>query len=132
MKKINIVSLIILGLFAFITTANALADTVYIHDKVGQVTYGTPREYQANRVINVDWDNFTPDADAQIAITLNKKKLIGGYTNITRKQAWIKGKKEDVFYFGNKYAAATYRPHLIFNATNDNAKISGQFGFWLD
>lgn len=127
MKKINIVALTILGMFAFVTTIYATGYDSYYLTKVGQVDYGSDVSIKKDRVVNVRWTNGSTDSDAQIAVTLNKKKLIGGYTNITRMQKWIKGVLDDAFYFGDDYANGTYRAHIVFNATNDNKAISGQY-----
>lgn len=127
MKKVNGVALLIIGMFAFVTTIYAAGYDSYYLTKVGQVDYGSDVSIKKDRVVNVRWTNGSTDSDAQIAVTLNKKKLIGGYTNITRMQKWIKGLPNYDFYFGDDYANGTYRSHIVFNATNDNKAISGQY-----
>lgn len=127
MKKFNTIALLVLGMFVVVSVISAASYDTYYLEKVGQFDHGSDVSIKKGRVVNVRWTNGSTNSDAQIAVTLNKKKLFGGYTNITRKQKWIKGIPSDTFYFGDECADGTYRAHIVFNDSNDNKTISGQY-----
>lgn len=70
--------------------------------------------------------NKTPDSDAQVAITLSKKDLFGNYTYVTRQQRWITGVTNHTFTF-SKQDEGTYRVNVVFNDSNDDKTIKGDF-----
>lgn len=125
MKKFNAIALLVVGMFAFITSVAAYQSS-YTLNNVGDVSYGQSVEMAESKTPIVDWQNNSINSDAQIAVTFNRKKLLR-WDNITRIQKWTKGVSRKEFLFDRLEKKGTYRAHIVFNASNDNATIKGDY-----
>lgn len=112
------------ALFLGIVCISAYTLSSYHLTSVGQSDEGNP-EKLVYPYPTVSWTNGTPSSDAQIAVTLSHKGLFS-YSYVTRIQKWVKNVKSYDFVF-DKMDKGTYRANIIFNASNDNAAISGQY-----
>lgn len=124
-KKISIAVLSIVAVVLSISVVSAYTLDSYYLTKVGQYDTGSDEKTKYDHP-TVYVTNGSPDSDAEIAVTLNKKNILGKYGNVARQHRWIKNAKNPVFKFSTM-STATYRVNIVFNATNDNAAISGQY-----
>lgn len=124
-RKINIAVLSIVAVVLSISVVSAYTLDSYYLTKIGQYDVGTA-EKTKYKYPTVEWTNGSTNSDAEIAVTLNKKNIIGNYGNVARQHKWIKNVKNYSFRFSSM-STATYRANIVFNATNDNAAISGQY-----
>ena len=125
MKKIGVLLVAVLSIGLCVSIVSALNYDSYSFKKVGDYDVGTGRKLPY-KYPYVMWENDTPDSDAHLAITLNKKNFFGQYLNVTRQQKWIKNVDKYNFKF-SKQSTGTYRCNAIFNDSNDNKPIAGRY-----
>lgn len=95
-RKINIAVLSIVAVVLSISVVSAYTLDSYYLTKVGQYDVGTA-EKTKYKYPTVEWTNGSTNSDAEIAVTLNKKNIIGNYGNVARQHKWIKNVKNYSF-----------------------------------
>lgn len=124
MKKISLAIIMILTLSVGVMSVSAYTMSSYYLTSTGQYDEGSP-ETTSYKYPFVSLTNGTTGADAEIAVTISKKGFFG-YTFISRQQKWMRNVPSYNFKFPAA-STATYRANVVFNASNDNRPISGQY-----
>lgn len=124
MRKVSYVLIATLLLTVGVMTVYAYNICGYELQNVGDYEVGNPEKTTKDRP-RVYLTNETPNSDAQVAITLSKKGLFG-YSYVTRIQRWITGVTNHTFTFTAK-DKGTYRANVVFNDSNDDKAIEGEF-----
>lgn len=121
------VSILLVGVLSFCLIANvvsALSGSYHL-TSVGQSDQASGFE-NVTSFPSVRINNSTPNADAQLAISLDQKTLLGSKF-AGRRHIWIKGKTGFTLGYTELEANKKYRPAVVFNASNDNVAISGSY-----
>ena len=125
LKKISFLFVFCLCIGLFINIASAAI--FYNHfsfEAVGDYDIGVEANLTSSPSVVVN--HYKTDADAQLGISVQSKKFLIGWGIDARSNVWIKGETRTVVdFFG--LSSKTYRPVLVFNATNDGKAVEGEY-----
>ena len=123
MKKISLICVGLLTIALGISIVYA-SNNSFSFKNVGDTDIGV--EEKVTSFPSVVVNHHQTSADAQVGISVQSKKFLVGWGIDARSNVWIKGKTRTVVGFSS-LSSKTYRPVLVFNATNDGKAISGDY-----
>ena len=123
MKKISLICVGLLTIALGISIVYA-SNNSFSFKNVGDTDIGV--EEKVTSFPSVVVNHHQTNADAQLGISVQSKKFLIGWGIDARSNVWIKGKTRTVVGFSS-LSSKTYRPVLVFNATNDGKAISGDY-----
>ena len=123
MKKISLICVGLLTIALGISIVYA-SNNSFSFKNVGDTDIGV--EEKVTSFPSVVVNHHQTNADAQLGISVQSKKFLVGWGIDARSNVWIKGETRTVVdFFG--LSSKTYRPVLVFNATNDGKAVEGEY-----